>query len=338
MTISLEEFLAMKGPCFDVRSPKEYCHAKIPGATNLALFSDVERAIVGTAYKQQGKDIAVRLGIKIVGPKLDSMLTSALEHDFSCHKARVYCWRGGMRSGFVKYFLETAGIASVQLKGGYKAFRRFALNTLAKPCKLFILGGFTGCGKTEVLQALKQENVPTVDLEAIACHKGSVYGSLDGKAQPSNEQFENELALNLFNFKSDEPIWVEDESRLIGRCQIPNSFYEVMSHAPLFILNSSKEARMRRILAEYGSFPREHLYESTKKLEKRLGGAKTKAVLQFIEQNAAFEAMNLLLDYYDEAYEHALSRHAGPIIRLSEGDLTPSLWAERLRQASSIPL
>ncbi len=338
MTISLEEFLAMKGPCFDVRSPKEYLHAKVPGAINLALFSDEERAIVGTAYKQQGKDIAVRLGIKIVGPKLDSMLTSVLAHDLSGHKARVYCWRGGMRSGFVKYLLETAGIPAVQLKGGYKAFRRFAINALAKPYKLFILGGFTGCGKTEVLQALNQENVPTVDLEAIACHKGSVYGALDGKHQPSNEQFENELAWNLSYFKNDEPIWLEDESRLIGRCQIPNTFYETMRHAPIFVINSPKEARMKRILAEYGSFPREHLYESTKKLEKRLGGAKTKAVLQFIEQNSPFDAMSLLLDYYDEAYEHALSRHAGPIIRLPEGDLTPSLWARTLRDASSVPL
>lgn len=328
MTVSLQEFLASKAPCFDVRSPKEYKHSHIPGAISLPLFSDDERVIVGTAYKQQGKDIAVRLGVKLIGPKLDSILTSALEQLSSHKNARVYCWRGGMRSGFVRYFLEFAGISSIQLKGGYKAYRRHALTTLQLPFKPFLIGGLTGSGKTEVLQALGELHAQTIDLEALACHRGSVYGELEGSCQPSCEQFENELAFSLLQCNRQLPIWLEDESRLIGRCQIPGNFYDAMQQAPLFVVNSYKEARVARIVSMYSTFARPRLVEMTQKLAKRLGGVSTKEALVCIEQGRLEDAVCLLLEYYDKAYEHAIGKHKGAVIRLAQQELSAQEWAK----------
>ncbi|MCE5295059.1 MAG: tRNA 2-selenouridine(34) synthase MnmH [Chlamydiales bacterium] len=330
MTVNLEQFLAQGSVCFDVRSPKEFQHAHISGAISLPLFSDVERAVVGTAYKQQGKDIAVRLGIKLIGPKLDSLLTQALEHVGASKSAKVYCWRGEMRSGFVRYFLEFAGIQSVQLKGGYKTYRRLTIATLEKPCLPFLIGGLTGSGKTEVLQELSKQNAQTIDLEALAHHRGSVYGELAGILQPSSEQFENELACSLLQKNLQSPIWVEDESRLIGHCQIPTHFYEAMKRAPLFVINCPKEARIERIMSIYSTLPKEQLKAMTIKLTKRLGGASTKTALTFIEQGLLQDAVSLLLEYYDKAYEHAILKHKGPVTRLPEHNLTASGWAKVL--------
>ncbi len=328
MNHTCPEFLAHDCPCFDVRSPKEYAHAHLPGAISLPLFSDEERAIVGTAYKKQGKEVAIRLGVKLVGPKLASMLDAVDKVLVTSKSARVYCWRGGMRSGFVRYFLETIGIPTVQLKGGYKAYRRYCLNTLQKPYKLFVVGGFTGCGKTEVLKALSNKN-QVVDLEALASHRGSVYGDLV-EPLPSCEQFENELAYKLIGANGEAAIWVEDESRLIGRCQIPTPFYDAMLRAPLYIINCPLEARIERILALYSKFSKEQLIVATNKIARRLGGQHTKQVLGYIEQGMLADAVKLLLEYYDKAYEHAITKHKGPIIRLPEQNLTAQEWAVML--------
>ena len=265
------------------------------------------------------------------------MLTEALKrHRASKENARVYCWRGGMRSGFVRYFLDFAGIPTVQLKGGYKAFRRFALTELSKPCRLFVLGGFTGCGKTEVLEALKA-SAQVIDLEALACHRGSVYGELADKSQPSNESFENELALSLYKGNRDEPFWVEDESRMIGRCQLPAPFYDAMKQATLFVITSPIDARIQRILELYSMFSKEHLIEATKKITKRLGGANTQKVLSFIEQGALVDAVRLLLEYYDKTYEYSIRKHIGPVVRLPESAVqSAEAWAKTLKLDSVV--
>ncbi len=334
MTVSLQEFLAAEGPWLDVRSPKEFAHAHIPGAISLPLFSDEERALVGTAYKKEGKDIAIRIGIKIVGPKLSQMLSDAEQYIGAHNKANVYCWRGGMRSGFIRYFLDFAGIASLQLRGGYKTFRRHALKTLEKPAKFFIVGGLTGSGKTEVLEALAQQNNQVLDLEALACHRGSVYGELAGCMQPSSEQFENKMAAVLSKSNLQLPIWVEDESRSIGRCQIPGATYEAMQKAPLYVINSPKEARIARILSLYSTFSIDYLKEATQKLAKRLGGASTKAAVSYIEQGNLVDAICLLLDYYDKAYLYGISKHQGDVIYLPEQECSAADWAKCLQAYS----
>ncbi|MBS0634114.1 MAG: tRNA 2-selenouridine(34) synthase MnmH [Verrucomicrobia bacterium] len=290
---------------FDVRSPKEYTHAHIPGAISLPLFSDEERALIGTTYKREGQLVAVRLGIKILGPKLADYLAGAEAHLNGEKRATVYCWRGGMRSGFVCQFLGYVGIVCDQMKGGYKAYRREVLKQLQGPYTLKLIGGYTGAGKTDYLHT---QQAQTIDLEALAHHRGSVYGEL-GK-QPSNEQFENDIAHALSQANRDLPIWVEDESRLIGHCQIPTPFYEAMRQAPLYFLHVPKEERIKRIRDTYSKIPTLELISATQKLARRLN---IKPIVAHIEQGALDEAIDLLLTYYDKAYDFALSKHQGPI-------------------------
>lgn len=334
--LSVREFLAHSGPCFDVRSPSEHAHSCLPDARCLALFTDEERALVGTCYKKQGKDPAVRLGVKLVGPKLASILEAVDEANPSRGEVKVYCWRGGMRSSFASYFLNFAGHSTLQLVGGYKAYRRCMLNQLSQKYHLLLIGGFTGSGKTEVLSALAKAQQQVIDLEKQASHRGSVYGELLGTTQPSIEQFENHIGYSLYQAKSHQPIWLEDESRLIGRCTIPTPFYEAMKRAPLFVIGSSLDARLERILSSYRSFPKDHWVISTLKIQKRLGSECTKNVLQHIEENRLADAIYLLLTYYDRAYAYAIEQHKGPVIRFPESEKSPQEWAKILLDAKEV--
>ncbi len=289
----------------------EFAHAHIPGAINLPLFSDYERARVGTVYKKEGKQAAIRLGVKLVGPQLDSILSKAIEH--TKERAHIYCARGGMRSGFMCYFLQFAGISTTQLEGGYKAFRRFVRDTLQKPYKIALIGGLTGAGKTETLRKIKDEQI--IDLEDLACHSGSVFGGLRGNEMPTSEHFENKLAMQLYTLDQERVIWVEDESRLIGRCQIPGPFYDAMKVAPLYLIKNTKEERIARIMEQYASFGKDLLKDASTKLAKRVGGEAMKQILAHIDLNRYEDAIWLLLDYYDKAYEYALKKHKGPIFQ-----------------------
>ncbi|MGE4332621.1 MAG: tRNA 2-selenouridine(34) synthase MnmH, partial [Macellibacteroides sp.] len=179
------------GIMIDVRSPSEFEAGHIPGARNLPLFSDNERAEIGTRYVQYGKDNAVERGLEIVGPKLAGFVKQArLWADGT--PIYMYCWRGGMRSGSMAWLFRTAGLTTYLLSGGYKAYRNsFAQLLEAHPWQLLILGGPTGCGKTEVLHQLQRMEQQVIDLEGLAHHKGSAFGSLGETAQPSTEQFTN---------------------------------------------------------------------------------------------------------------------------------------------------
>ncbi|GAA4337936.1 hypothetical protein GCM10023184_34030 [Flaviaesturariibacter amylovorans] len=186
----------------DVRSPSEYAHAQLPGALSLPLFSDAERAQVGTAYKQVSREAAIKIGLDHFGPKMRAMIETvertARARDLGekppiC----VYCWRGGMRSGAVAWLLDLYGFDVHVLDGGYKSFRNYVLETFTLPLPLRILGGYTGSGKTELLHELKTLGETVIDLEGLACHKGSAFGNIDMPPQPTQEQFENLLALEI---------------------------------------------------------------------------------------------------------------------------------------------
>jgi len=321
-----EEFLCTAGVAFDVRSPGEYSQGRIPGAINLPLFTNEERAEVGTKYKQCGKDAAVELGLGLVGPKLASFVATA-KRECPNTVAKVHCWRGGMRSSSMAWLLSTAGFKTVTLRGGYKAFRKWVLQKLSQPLNLLVLGGLTGAGKTAILHALREKGEQILDLEDLACHRGSAFGVMG--QQPTNEQFENEIAIALQSLDLSRQIWVEDESRMIGRCKVPDALFAAMRQQPLVMLERPKSERVAKLLADYSQAPRQSLIEAVERLQRRLGGARSKQIIQLIHENQLPQAVELLLDYYDAAYRHSLSRR--PSRRtFSASGLTPSACAENL--------
>lgn len=322
-------FFNAPGAILDVRSPSEHSHARIPGAFNLPLFDDAERAAVGLTYKKDGKEAAVELGISLAGPKLSSLLEMAKTYAQG-GPVKVHCWRGGMRSSSMAWLLTTAGLQIVTLKGGYKAFRSWVLSTLAQPYRFIVLGGFTGSGKTAVLQDLKTRHEQVLDLEELASHRGSSYGQIGMASQPSAEHFENEIALNLSRFSPAAPIWIEDESRMIGKCKIPDPLYNQMRTAPLYFIQSPLNERIQRLQESYGRLDPQALIASTQRISSRLGGKRTQEILSSIESGDLAKAIALSLQYYDAAYGFGLSKKMQSVIHLPVEGLTANQIAEIL--------
>lgn len=318
MQLSADDFLkqAQYLPVIDVRSPGEFEQGHIPGAVNIPLFDNDERAQVGTKYKQAGKEVAIVLGLELVGPKLAGFVKQARKLNPKAKEVLVHCWRGGMRSGSFAWLLNTAGIRAKTLEGGYKAYRNTVLTGLAQPRQLLILGGKTGSGKTDILKELARQGEQIIDLEGLAHHKGSSYGAIGQLPQPSTEQFENlifEQWQLLGRFTDDtEPlprrIWLEDESRNVGSCFIPNPLWLQMRAAPVAFVDMPKEIRIERLVREYTGIDHQLLIDATARIERRLGGQVTKQALEALAQNDYATVANLTLDYYDKAYLHGLSK------------------------------
>ena len=254
--IHIDHFLelAKQHPVLDVRSPGEYKHAHIPGACSLPLFTDEERKIVGTAYKQENREQAIKLGLDFFGVKMRKMVEEAEQLSSNSKTVLVHCWRGGMRSAGVAWLLDLYGFKVFTLVGGYKKYRNYVLDTFRLPFQFNILGGYTGSGKTELLHALKQQGLPVVDLEGIARHKGSAFGSIGMPVQPTQEMFENLLSEALLfqaGVKTDLPlqipVWLEDESQRIGHVNLPGMIWKTMRQSPVFFLDIPFEERIKHI-------------------------------------------------------------------------------------------
>ncbi len=328
-SLSLSNFLSLSGVILDVRSPGEYSQGRIPGAVNLPLFTNEERAAVGATYKQVGKREAIELGLKFVGPKLADFAATARTH-VKEGAAKVHCWRGGMRSSSMAWLLGVAGLESATLVGGYKTFRRWAIESLCLPRRLHVIGGLTGSGKTSILQILRKTGRQTLDLEALACHRGSSYGMLGMPPQPTSEQFENEIAMQWSSFDPNLPVWVEDESRAIGKCRIPDALFSQMEAAPLFLIERPLEERLQILYDEYGHIDRQELIQASLRLVKQLGMTRAREVVEFINLGRLREAMQIMLGYYDAAYRHSLSRRQRCIKPLQANGLSDAEWATLL--------
>lgn len=309
----IDAFLAGDSPLLDVRSPGEYAKGHIPGALSFPLLSDEERAAVGTLYKASGRDAAVLAGLDLVAKKLPDFARRAMLLAQGGGTVRLYCFRGGMRSASMAWLFNLVGVPAKLLEGGYKAFRSWTLAQHSAARRLAVLGGLTGSGKTEMLQILAQRGAQIVDLEALARHRGSAFGGDTVRGQPSQEQFENDLAMALAAIPLDARLWIEDESRGIGSCQLPMPLYAAMNSAPLYLLQCPRQRRVDRIVEGYSSKDPEELCGAVMRLERRLGGLRTKQVLDFIRQRNFASATDLLLDYYDKAYERMLSQRLGSV-------------------------
>lgn len=299
-----EEFLKQSQslPVIDVRTPAEWEQGHIPGSVNIPLFSNEERVQVGTRYKQAGKEFAVEIGLEIVGPKMLDFVRMAKKVAMN-KQVLVHCWRGGMRSASMAWLFETAGLEASTLIGGYKAYRAFNREQFARKANLIVLGGYTGSGKTDILKAIEKEGEQFLDIEGIAHHKGSAFGTIGQEPQLSNEHFENKLAEAWMKLDKEKRIWVEDESRNLGINGIPDPLFIQMRQARLWRIILPKEERIKRLVKEYAFIDKKMLEEAVHKIERKLGVLQTKQCLEAIQlENYEFVA-DITLDYYDKGYE-----------------------------------
>ena len=319
--IPVEQFVQLSQihTVIDVRSNAEYAHAHIPGSSSLPLFNDEERAMVGTVYKQQSREEAIKRGLDFFGPKMKEMLLQAealiKEKDPNNKIVLVHCWRGGMRSAAVAWLLDLYGFKVYTLIGGYKAFRNWVLLELSKKHPFTILGGNTGSGKTIVLQALANLGEAVVDLEGLAGHKGSAFGNIGLPKQPSQEMFENKLSLAIKIEREkypDKNIWLEDESQRIGAVNIPQAMWAHMRKSNIVFLDIPFAARLDYLVDTYGALDCIALREAIVRIQKRLGGLETKTAIAALEEKDFRGCFDVLLKYYDKQYRKGLENREDP--------------------------
>jgi tRNA 2-selenouridine synthase len=311
--IDIETFLTLSKqlPVFDVRSPSEFAHAHIPNAISLPLFSDEERKIVGTTYKQKSKQLAIKAGLDFFGVKMKAMVEQ-VENHFKKNRQTtepqsliVHCWRGGMRSAGVAWLLDLYGFKVYTLIGGYKTFRKWSLAQFEKKYPLKVIGGYTGSGKTVILTGLKKRKIPVIDLEGLAGHRGSAFGNIGMNKQPSQEQFENMLALELYHLSviyPDNNIWIEDESQRIGDVNIPLNFWHQMRNTSLYFLDIPFEERLINIVNLYGKLDKMKMINAIIRIKKRLGGLDAKDAVNAFMEDRIEDCFRILLKYYDRWY------------------------------------
>lgn len=362
-TSVLTHWLAEQRPAIDVRSPGEFAEGHLPGAVNLPILNDDERAQIGTTYRLEGSEAANALGHRLVsGVVRDTRITQWTAFLQLHPEAYLYCWRGGARSRIAAQWLSTHGFTPERIEGGYKALRQFCLQTLDVTPETtrdwWLLGGRTGSGKTELLHDLE----PCVDLEALAEHRGSAFG---GKTtpQPALATFENRVACALLArqglarqglvrrdlTQQGMPLVLEDESRTIGRLGIPEAIHRAMQRAPVVLLESDLPSRVASIQHEYVDVPLqistpdavERRFQSAlTRIQRRLGGVRYKELTDEIHN--AFNTGDhhrwierLLTWYYDPMYDYQLEQKQTRIRFAGPAAAVKSFLAEQRRFPSS---
>lgn len=287
----------------DTRTPAEYAQGHIPNAINMPLFSNEERVEIGTIYKQVSKQAAILRGLELVGPKMNSIAKESIAHSKN-NSIALHCWRGGMRSGSVAWLLNTAGIENIYvLEGGYKSFRTEVLSSFEIPFYKVLISGKTGSGKTRILQALSQKGAQILDLEKLACHKGSAFGSINEPKQPTNEQFENQIYYDFRQLNRSDIIWIEDESRNIGSIKIPDQLFNEIRKGKIIFITIPDEERIKILIDEYAHSGDDLLAESIHKISKKLGGLNTNNCLKALSNKDYKQVAEILLiHYYDKLY------------------------------------
>ena len=309
MAHEIEDFLLLgeKYPIVDVRTPAEFEQGHIPGAYNIPLFSNDERAVVGTLYKNHGKQTATIKGLEFVGPNMAVFAKRARKLAVD-GKILLHCWRGGMRSASMAWLIKTIGLEAGTLVGGYKAYRTYIRSSFNLDRKLLILGGLTGSGKTDILKELEKMGEQFLDLEGVAHHRGSSFGQIGQGTQPTNEQFENNLAVDWLPMDPSRIIWLEDESKPMGRVRIMDDFYERMRKTPLVVVEMPRELRVPRLVHDYASLDVQLLEDAIQRIGKRIGGQNLKESVEALHEGDFAKVANITLDYYDKTYSYGIEQ------------------------------
>ncbi|OYD09163.1 tRNA 2-selenouridine(34) synthase MnmH [Paludifilum halophilum] len=302
----------------DVRSPGEFLTATIPGAINVPLFNNEERARVGTVYKQKGREEAIQLGMELVSPKIPELVRQVRESSRD-RTPLFFCWRGGMRSQAMATFQDLMQLPALRLTGGYRAYRQYITSHLEHgrlQSKLIVLHGLTGVGKTAVLHGLEKCGAPVLDLEGMAGHRGSAFGDL-GEIQPHNQRtFDSLLFHKLERLKNEPYIFMEAESKRIGRVQMPPFLVRAKEEGIPVLLEASLSSRVQQILDTYLEGPedpesfRGHVIGAISRIERKLSPDKRKQLYRLAEERDYGPLVQILLQsYYDPLYRHSQNRY-----------------------------
>jgi tRNA 2-selenouridine synthase len=291
----------------DVRSPKEFQEASIPGAINFPLLNDQERELIGAIYCKISPEEARQTGMNLVTPKIPNLISSIMKIRES-KKIIFYCWRGGLRSQSMAKLCHENGIEIKVLKGGYKAYRRHVYTFWDQPFqqKMAVLHGLTGVGKTQLLGKLAKIGVTTIDLEGLVNNRGSVFGQIHGGVQPSQKDFEA-FAYNICSkLDHDDIVVVECENKRIGVVHIPKYLYSAMTSGYKIHLYADLDIRIRRIIDDYGYVGLSLLKEKILLLGHYLGKKRVSQIIDLLEQRQLYEVTRILLvEYYDPLYGYA---------------------------------
>lgn len=320
----------------DVRSPAEYAEDHVPGAINLPVLDNEERARVGTIYKQQSPFLARKLGAALVFRNAANHVEQSLSHHDGGWRPLVYCWRGGQRSGSFAWMLGQIGWRSEAVEGGYRTYRRLVVKALYEtplPHRLIALDGLTGTAKTELLGLCAKRDVQVIDLEGAAGHRGSLLGAMPG-GQPSQKAFESRLAQALLTLDPARPVLVEAESSKIGERIIPPSIWEAMKTAPRIEVHAALDARTAYLTRAY-----DDILSDTETLVERLSYLRTvrgheivdgwEALIRAGDKPGVTRA--LMAQHYDPAYEKSRRAVGAPVEARFE---LPSLGPDALARAA----
>lgn len=320
----------------DVRSPGEFADSHIPGAVNIPLFTNEERAEVGTLYKQKGSADAKWRAMEIVSPKLPAILGRIRDLQESEKQPVIHCWRGGMRSGAIAAFLEFSGIEPVRLIGGYRAYRKYILEQIPAliPNYAIVLHGMTGTGKTEILKRLEKKGYPVVDLEGMAAHRGSLFGSI-GFAEDGHNQktFDSLLFEGLREIKDSSYYLIEAESQRIGKAGQPDELYQKKLEGYNLLLEASVDTRVMRIYQEYVAPNIEQewfhvvIKEKLEQLKRRFkNNALHESMMEFARQKQYDQVIRILLEhYYDPKYQYKQHEYKNEFITIEADNLEQAI-------------
>ncbi|GBG05699.1 tRNA 2-selenouridine synthase [Paenibacillus agaridevorans] len=315
--MSIDELLKMRQSktvvTIDARSPSEFAEATIPGSLNIPLFDDAERAEVGTTYKQVSVQAAMDRGLELVSAKLPDFIKQFREIP---GQKVVFCWRGGMRSKTTATVLSLMGIRVHRLTGGFRAYRKWVVETLENmelAASPIVLLGNTGTGKTAILRQLAEEGYPVLDLEKMAGHRGSIFGHV-GMASHNQKTFESLLVADLLQLEQSPYVLIEGESKRIGKAVIPDFIVRKKEQGEQLLIRLPIEERVRHIVEDYR--PLEHkqeLIQGFQRIRRHIHTPVAKEIAACLEADQYEAAVRLLLEhYYDPRYEHAMSQYSGP--------------------------